>query len=186
MSEFKQCPNGHYYKGDTCPYCMPKRPAVDSKSVQLPYKDKCSANSTEIPICKHCGQRLRRNIPSLVGAVSNIQDSSRLEAPWNYNWDGKCEYFGHDYAFHVGLQINDDALKTIKRTFVSADCMGFAVPGTCDKYTVLSGITIKTYVGEAKRGEVFLSSNELKKLIDLLKDSPLLEQFDYKFDPEAY
>ena len=21
MNEFKQCPNGHYYQGDRCPYC---------------------------------------------------------------------------------------------------------------------------------------------------------------------
>ena len=24
MSNFKQCPNGHYYQGDHCPYCKEK------------------------------------------------------------------------------------------------------------------------------------------------------------------
>ena len=24
MSEFKQCPNGHYYRGERCPYCKEK------------------------------------------------------------------------------------------------------------------------------------------------------------------
>lgn len=214
MSEYKRCPQGHYYKGNQCPYCEDPGPYT------APYTcEKCNAWSSEynggkcpycgdrlrgqaedifpwwlnnahettiIPVCNHCGHRIRRSIPSLVGSVLYIQDDKEQVAPWNYNWNGKCEYCGHDYSIRLGLQINDDGQQTNKKTTVSADCMNFDFPGCCDRYTVLSGVTIRTYVGEKACGEVFLSANELKCFIDVLKDSPLREQYDYKFDPESY
>lgn len=30
--EFKQCPNGHYYQGEVCPYCKTKGNATSSKT----------------------------------------------------------------------------------------------------------------------------------------------------------
>lgn len=219
MSEYKQCPQGHYYEGDLCPYCKDPGPYTAPYTCETCKAWSCEYNggkcpycggrlrgqaedifpwwlnnaheTTIIPVCNHCGHRIRKSIPSLVGSVStNIQDDEEQIAPWNYGWDGKCEYCGHDYTIRMGIQIDDDGNKTDKKTMVSADCMEFTVRQgsdgvVCDKYTVLSGVTIKTFVGDAAHGVVFLSANELKCLIDALKDSPLLEQHDYKFDPET-
>jgi hypothetical protein len=30
--EFKQCPNGHYYQGDSCPYCKTSNPGAGSRT----------------------------------------------------------------------------------------------------------------------------------------------------------
>lgn len=187
MSEFKKCSNGHYYKDDSCPYCLPQRKVEDSFIWGL----KPDPETSIIPVCKQCGHPIRKSIPSPVGSVSNNQYDEEQIAPWNYGWDGKCEYCGHDYTICMGIQIDDDGNKTDKKTLVSADCMDFAVHQgsdgiVSDKYTVLSGVTIRTFVGDTARGEVFLSANELKCLIDALKDSPLLEQHDCKFDPKAF
>lgn len=216
--EWKQCPNGHYYDVDECPYCKPLKKDEDYGPYQPPFRcDECRAFSVEynggkcpycgkrmrgqaediypwwllpehsaelIPICKHCGHRIRRNAPTIPGYIKCIKDQSKDTAPWNHGWDGKCEFCGYDYTIRMGIQIDDDGQKTDKRTSVSADCMAFDFPGCCDIYTILSGVTIRSYVGGKVRGEVFLSADELKCLIDSLKDSPLLEQYDFKFDSE--
>lgn len=36
MSEFKKCPNGHYYQGATCPYCKPTDNTTTSSTVLDP------------------------------------------------------------------------------------------------------------------------------------------------------
>ncbi|MCH5243621.1 MAG: FHA domain-containing protein [Lentimicrobiaceae bacterium] len=33
-SEFKQCPNGHYYQGDSCPYCKTRKQAGHATSLK--------------------------------------------------------------------------------------------------------------------------------------------------------
>ena len=104
--------------------------------------------------------------------------------PWNYKWDGKCEYCGHDYATNMELLIDDKGQK--KKTSVTVDSLGCKLPLHCDIYTVLSGVTIRTTVGEVVQGEVFLTANELKHLIETLKNSPIIEQYDYLSDPEYY
>lgn len=49
QSEFKQCPNGHYYQGDRCPYCRTtKNASINSDEAQKTsfFVDSCGNTST--------------------------------------------------------------------------------------------------------------------------------------------
>lgn len=209
MGGFKKCPNGHFYEGDMCPYCITdyigqnesvppyecvicgvysdeynggKCPYCGSRLHSLGYAVPSwfpSDITRVVPVCKKCGHRIRRSIPSSRGLVSYIHDFQEKIAPWNYKWDGKCEFCGHDYNVYTRAMIDKGQNK---ETTVCADSFGVVETGTFDQLTVFSGVTIQTYVGGELKGKVFLSANELKYLMDALKDSPLLEQYDYHFD----
>jgi len=134
--------------------------------------------TTIIPICKYCGHRIRKRIPDSI-----TQQYSNKVSPWNHEWDGKCECCGHDYSIYMGTPV---LFGQKKKTSVKADSQMIGEPGDLDDYRVLSGVTIKTTIGDEVMGngafgEVFLTANELKGLINILKESPLLEQFDYDF-----
>lgn len=207
MSDYKQCPNGHYYQGDHCPYCA-TRTQQESRG---PYECvKCGALSDEynggycpycgeqlysvsnrvpswfpsditvvIPVCKHCGHRIRRHIPESHGLVSYIQNWCEKVTPWNYKWDGKCEYCGHDYNVYMEVPIDNEQRK---KTKVYADRDWIASPlGAFDTFTVLSGVSIETTVGDTVN-KVFLSAKELEYLIDASKNSPILKQWDFNYD----
>ena len=45
--------------------------------------------------------------------------------------------------------------------------------------TVLSGVEIETKCGHGHGEKLFLSANELKHLMKVLQNSPILRQFDY-------
>lgn len=212
MNDIKQCPNGHFYEGDICPYCVTDvTDHIGRKESGPPYECmNCGVCSDEfnggkcpycgnrlhslgyalpswfpsdltaiVPVCKQCGHRLRRNIPSSHGLVSYIHNFREKVTPWNYKWDGKCDYCGHDYNIHTKVKIDEEQNK---KTSVCVDSCGVIETGTCDQLTVFSGVTINTSVGGEKGGKVFLSANELKYLLATLKDSPFLEQYDYHFD----
>ena len=134
--------------------------------------------TTIIPVCKHCGHRIRKSI-----SASITQDYNNMVSPWNHEWNGKCEFCGHDYSIHMGMPV---FFSQKKKTSVKADSRIIGEPDNIDQYRILSGVTIKTTIGNeaeenCEHGEVFLSANELKGLIEILKDSPLLEQFDYDY-----
>lgn len=209
MSVLKKCPNGHFYKGNACPYCVTD--FMWHRDSGPPYKcancGECSAEYNEgkcpycgsrlqslgfaypswfpsdlttiVPVCKQCGHRIRRTVPSSNGLVSYVLDSSEKVTPWNYKWDGKCEFCGFDYNVHTKVKIEEGQYKV---TSVCIDTCGVVDEGTCDQLTVFSGVTIRTSIGGKNQGEVFLSANEVKYLLDAIKESPLLEQFDYHFD----
>lgn len=165
------------YNNGNCPYCGTRLQGQPEDT--YPWWRFSGHQTTIIPICKHCGHRVRRGITS-DSRVSYIQDDHKKITPWNYRWNGKCEYCGHDYSFDMETLLDIQGQK--KRTTVSADSRVNLVNRNDHIYTVLSGVTIRTFVGETMRGEIFLSANELKYLLDSLEDSPLLEQCDYKFD----
>lgn len=169
--------SNEYNNGD-CPYCGAQLQGQPEDT--YPWWRFSGHETTIIPTCKHCGHRVRRSIPSSNGCVSYLQDDSKKITPWNYKWDGKCEYCGYDYT--IGMEILLDDYGQKKKTTVSADSSMIPINRSFDEFTVLSGVIIRTFVDETKRGEIFLSANELKYLIDSLKDSPLLEQCDYKYD----
>lgn len=131
-----------------------------------------------------------------MNVIMNNRDWSNF-TPWNVNWDGKCEYCGHDYNINLETPINDNGKKKNKTTFVKVDTNDsvherYSISENGEKcidvtrYPVLSGVTIKTQVGDVMQGEVFLCADELKRLVDLLKDSPILKQYDYIIDPDLY
>ena len=52
---FKQCPNGHYYLGDHCPYCKPSTSAVTKKKITVGsgLGNECIINEPDVEP-KHC------------------------------------------------------------------------------------------------------------------------------------
>ena len=194
MRDFKKCPNGHFYEGDYCPYCPTQYYSLDDVK---PYvgagnlRPRALEQMT-IPSCPHCGQPLRKgiprphldpatksNMPLEFGSVYGLDGI----VPWNYEWDGKCEYCGHDFSIKWGIRLHstDSETPRIRETNIKAKAIGYYFNSpTADLFitTVLSGVEIETRCG-SQRERLFLSANELKYLIKVLQDSPLIKQFDY-------
>ena len=179
MSDYKQCPNGHYYQGDHCPYCKPA-PTV--------HQDYMETEMANIPICPHCGRPVRQGLPHpnfpIVGSIrGNAYDG---EVPWNYRWNGQCEHCGYDFSITMTQKIgssNHNDRQTIVRVserhlpVISED--GYTFP---DAFTGLSGVEIEQRNVVDGVRTTFVSTNELKYLINALKNSPLMKQLDWSED----
>ena len=136
-----------------------------------------------IPICHHCGRPLRVSIPRHNGIIYDVKQQEQV-VPWNYGWKGKCENCGYDYNIHTVVPIEQGKKKV---TTVRADVCRILTTPAPDEFTVLSGVTIETYVpdfynGGGEYSKVFLSAKELKYIVNALSDSPLMEQSDYFHD----
>lgn len=187
MSEYKQCPNGHYYDSaeyDRCPYCP--REYVSIEDVHPMSDRELAIRMMTIPICKHCGHPLRKGIPRPPYgiAVSSLTDIRDNIVPWNYQWDGKCEHCGHDY--NITMMLNMDSYghdNKTKQTTIKVSSKEYCHDFECCQGegidTVLSGVEIHTKT-DIQDETVFISSNELKYLLQALRDSPLCQQFDYE------
>lgn len=187
-NNYKQCPRGHYYKGDTCPYCPTRYYTVNEVNSFDGVGDlqQHISELMTIPICAHCGRPLRRGIPrpehGLV--VSSLYDIRDRIIPWNYQWDGRCENCGHDY--NIVMRINMGSTgpdNKIRETKVKVGAGGFMHDITANfgegSVTVLSGVEIETKCDHGNSEKLFLSANELKHLMKALHNSPILKQFDY-------
>lgn len=179
----KVCPNGHYYEGEECPYC----PNLygDDRTKVYPYPGEGNVN---IPTCPHCGRpiRKRENLcqPAgvVIGSISDIRDA---KMPWNYNWNGRCDSCGHDYNInmtqnisHLDLGNKHTSVKVSQRDYMYHITANWGeLSGLC-----LSGVEIETYVGgcagDKQKQKVFLSTSELKYLMKVLANSPILQQED--------
>ena len=193
----KKCPNGHYYEGDACPYCPTRYyPNYDPTLTADPQPHKptfyprdtptSTAAGTDIPLCPHCGRPLRKSVPMPPKGVriSSINHMGDGIVPWNYEWDGNCENCGHDY--NVVMQINMGSTgpdNKIRETEIKVGANGFMHDITANlgegSATVLSGVEITTKCGHDHSEKLFLSANELKHLMKVLQNSPILKQFDY-------
>lgn len=181
----KQCPQGHYYDGDTCPYC-PKKYASISNIDGFADKDLAS-RMMSIPVCPKCGKPLRNGIPYPEHgiAVSSLKDIRDHIVPWNYGWDGKCENCGHDFCISWSINMGSTGPDNhVRKTVVRVGAKSFLHHMTCDfddwASTVLSGVEIETKCGFGQSEKFFLSINELRYLMEVLKDSPIMKQFDYQ------
>ena len=134
----------------------------------------------------HGGRPLRKSVPMPPKGVriSSINHMGDGIVPWNYEWDGKCENCGHDY--NVVMQINMGSTgpdNKIRETEIKVGANGFMHDITANlgegSATVLSGVEITTKCGHDHSEELFLSANELKHLMKVLQNSPILKQFDY-------
>lgn len=183
MSEYKICPNGHYYTGEHCPYC-PKT-YVSISEVEADHE--LAKRMMTIPLCKHCGRPLRIGIPhpQYGVVVSSLQDIRDHIVPWNYQWDGKCENCGHDYNINMGLNMGSHGKDNrSKQTTIRVTSRGYChdFESSIDDFspaTQLSGVEIHTKT-DSQDEYVFLSANELKYIINALRDSPVIRQFDYQ------
>ena len=179
------CPNGHYYEGDTCPYC-PKEYASISDVGLLADKD-MATKMMSIPVCPKCGKPLRKGIPRPEHgvAVSSLKDIRDHIIPWNYYWNGRCDNCGHDFSFSWNIDMGSTGPDNkIRNTVVRIGVETFLHHITCEfddwASTVLSGVEIETKCGFGQSEKIFLSVNELKYLMEILKDSPIMQQFDYQ------
>ena len=51
MSNFKQCPNGHYYQGDYCPYCEPRQSEkIDDGTIFTPISNNAGDLNAKVNI----------------------------------------------------------------------------------------------------------------------------------------
>lgn len=176
----KVCENGHCYQGDSCPYC----PKVYDKETRL-YP---GAGSVNIPLCPHCGKPLRKRenlcqpADVVIGSISDIRDA---KMPWNNNWNGRCDSCGHDFNIsmtqnisHIDLGNKNTSVKVSQRNYIyNITANQGELSGLC-----LSGVEIETYVGgyagDKQKQKVFLSTSELKYLMKVLANSPILQQED--------
>lgn len=210
MNSQKQCPRGHIYEGDTCPYCKTELyPTMGTKKTRTYYPNQeeiktktyyptdnnCGTKPTaypdtetaNIPLCPHCGRPVRRFVPNPPAGtrVSSMKDINDGKVPWNYGWDGRCENCGHDFSIIMNIDMGSTGTDNRERqTCVRASAAGFnhheltMSPGEMGINTVLSGVEIETKCGKHFE-KIFLSANELKYLMKVLQDSPILKQLDY-------
>lgn len=189
MSKYKQCPKGHFYQGDVCPYCPTQYYSVNEVD---PFNGAGNLQQhieelMTIPVCPHCGRPIRKGIPHPDNgiAVSSLYDIRDRIVPWNYQWNGVCENCGHDFNISMRIDMGSSGPDNkIRETKIRVGARGFLHHITCDygdwRSTVLSGIEIETKCGLGHETEkFFLSANELKYLIEVLQNSPILKQFDY-------
>lgn len=187
--KYKQCPNGHYYEGDVCPYCPTQY--YSTKNVN-PFDGVGNlkqhvAELMTIPTCPQCGRPLRKGIPhpEYGIVVSSLYDIRDRIVPWNYEWDGKCENCGHDFNIVMRIDMGSKGPDNkVRETKVKVAAAGFPhhITANFDEMrstTVLSGVEIETKCEHGHTEKLFLSANELKYLMRVLQNSPILKQFDY-------
>ena len=182
---YKQCPRGHYYKGDTCPYCPTQYYSVNEVNSfdDVGNLQQHISELMTISICAHCGRPLRKGIPrpehGLV--VSSLYDIRDRIIPWNYQWDVKCENCGHDFNIVMHIDMGSTGLDNrVRETKVKVSSVGFPHRTiTADlgemRSTELSGVEIETKCDRGPSEKLFLSANELKHLMKVLQNSPILK-----------
>lgn len=188
MDEYKQCKNGHFYQGNECEYCPTQyhtRKNWDiNNSTECPYP-----HDYNIPNCSHCKKSLRKEMP-ISWTVGSIKGNAfDRQTPWNYGWNGKCEYCGHDYNIQMEQFLTDDFnVKIWKTTRIRVK--EIRIMHHIDAAIGLSGVEIETCIDNdcperlmlQEPQKIFLSTNELKYLMRVLKDSPILQQLDSNQD----
>lgn len=162
MKDIKQCPKGHYFEGDNCPYCGEK---VENA-----------------PLCPHCGELVRKRIHGYPYRIRSIEGGAK---PWNYMWNGKCENCGHDFSITMTQRMDSShndrqtIVRVSKRQVQAMSEEGYIL---YDAFIGLSGFEIEQRNSIDGVKKTFISTNELKFLINALNKSPLLEQLDWYED----
>lgn len=118
-----------------------------------------------MPLCRHCGKHLRQGVPE--------HPCHTLGTPWNYHWDGKCKSCGCTYNVYVENTIAENQIK-ISTLVASAHRMPSPYFSP-DTFYVLSGVTFGTMIMNGTRDsdwhEVFLSTSELKNILDVISSN---------------
>lgn len=132
-----------------------------------------------IPICPHCGQPLRNSVPHHFDIGSIEGNAFDGKVPWNYLWDGRCECCGHDFSITMHQKIHTQQKDRYTTVRASARCIERDLS---DDLIGLSGVEIEQRNSIDGLKKTFISTNELKYLINALKNSPLLKQLDWYED----
>ncbi len=158
---YKQCAKGHYYTGSgNCPYC--------------------GSEEAYIPCCPRCGEPIRKSIPIINWPVVGSLEGGAYDhkVPWNYQWNGICENCGHDFNIKMAQNLEREGIFRQTTIIVS----GKSVPTRFrDAHVGFSGVEIEQITSEGTT-KMFISTNELKFLLNALKNSPILDQWDWKED----
>lgn len=138
-----------------------------------------------IPLCPHCGRPVRRELPHMFNIGSIEGNAFDGKTPWNYGWKGLCENCGHDFSITMIQRINsphDDRQTIVRVSQCEVQAKSEEGYVLCDAFIGLSGVVIeqRNRFDEAKT--MFISTNELKYLVDTLKNSPILKQLDFHSD----
>lgn len=184
MSGYKQCPNGHYYEGDHCPYCPREYASMDE--LDFFANTRLADQIMTIPLCRHCGSPLRRGIPHpphgiVVSSINDIRDHI---VPWNYLWDGRCEHCGYDYNVRMRVATGSTSIDNHCK-YTTIKCAEHEVPHHITANlgermaTVFSGVEIESWIDNGQHDKVFLSAKELQYIFKALQGSLILEQHDY-------
>lgn len=137
----------------------------------------------EVPTCSECHQPIRKqgskreqHIP---GAFAN--------PPWNAGWGGVCEHCGKDYCLSFTNSLRGQGRLEIESgRNISVQIKSEGYRYFIDELVALAGveITINTfgpYLSD-KREKLFISIQELKEIMRLLQNSPVMEQYDWGED----
>ena len=186
IEELKRCPKGHKYRGNSCPYCETElfpigscrtKTDVEHTSLIPPYRE---TETLSIPLCPHCGRPVRKSMPHsdfpIIGSIEGHAYDGKI--PWNYYWDGKCNNCGYDFSIsmHQKIYTEKDRYTTVRVSVRRIEGI------TSDELIGLSGVEIEQRNSIDGVKKTFISTNELKFLINALNNSPLLEQLDWYED----
>ena len=149
------------------------------------YDDLCPppswlAHEANIPRCPRCGGPIRKRIPDvkwpIIGSVQGGAYDHKV--PWNYQWNGVCENCGHDFNIKMAQNLEQEGISRLTTLKVS----GKSVPTRFrDAHVGFSGVEIEQNTNDGTT-KMFISTNELRFMIHTLKNSPILEQWDWKED----
>lgn len=117
--DYKQCPRGYNYKGDTCPYCKTEFFSVgygktksDTLHTSVCHPAFLTTDSetriVNMPFCTCCGKPIRKSIPHPDSPIICFVQGHAYDGkvPWNYRWDGRCENCGHDFSISMHQKIH--------------------------------------------------------------------------------
>ena len=133
------------------------------------------------PFCENCNKSVRKD--NYI-AVNNF-GRCLTNTPWNSGWKGQCEHCNYDYNISLRQMVSNHMWPVERRTDIKISNKNYM--DSVDSFMILSGVEIiisETFGGEKKisKTELFISTNELKYIIQKIKSSPLLEQFDWDAD----
>lgn len=132
MSDYKQCPNGHYYQGDHCPYCNSGGQKGQSISAHCPYCGETiavnvSSYDTHMPWngkCKKCQHdfSIDNDVVRYYPSLPCPHCGKQVTANVNEKWDGKCVNCGHDFTTDwIIIQKMEKEWSFRKRTMAEAE-----------------------------------------------------------------
>ncbi len=136
------------------------------------------------PLCLKCNLPVRKHdfIPEdrFTKGISN--------PPWNSGWQGICENCNHSYNFSSSQLVSAELFKIERRSLVKLAHKDYM--DSLDSFVILSGVEISiseiiNYSGKENQitnSNIFISTNELNFILKSLKNSPLLDQYDWDAD----
>lgn len=140
-----------------------------------------NTNRLILPLCENCHKPVRTEnyIP-----VNNFSRGI-CYPPWNSGWKGQCEHCNYDYNISLRQIVSNGSWPIERRTLIKSNTKKYM--DSMDSFVILSGVEVSVseisgFEKSVSTKELFISTNELKYILQKLKASPLLEQYDWDAD----